>query len=88
MKKPKLLVYDIRLKFGYRRAWLMVAGVRMVLASRTEERKNTFVSRCAKWCRVQATEQSPFSLRIHSVDGRILEERTYPRSADPRRSKG
>jgi hypothetical protein len=28
------------------------------------------------------------SVKIHKVDGRIQEERTYPRSADPRRSKG
>jgi hypothetical protein len=28
------------------------------------------------------------SVRIHKADGRIQEERTYPRSADPRRSKG
>lgn len=28
------------------------------------------------------------SLRIHNLDGSIQEERTYPRSADPRRSKG
>jgi hypothetical protein len=30
----------------------------------------------------------PVSVRIHGVDGKIQEERTYPRSADPRRSKG
>ncbi len=28
------------------------------------------------------------SVRIHKQDGKIQEERTYPRSADPRRSKG
>lgn len=28
------------------------------------------------------------SLRIHKVDGTIQEERTYPRSKDPRRTKG
>ena len=28
------------------------------------------------------------SLRIHSVDGRIQEERTYPRKADPVKSAG
>jgi hypothetical protein len=30
----------------------------------------------------------PVSVRIHNMDGRIQEERTYPRGADPRRSKG
>jgi uncharacterized protein DUF2188 len=28
------------------------------------------------------------SLRIHTLDGKIQEERTYSRSSDPRRSKG
>lgn len=28
------------------------------------------------------------SLRIHKKDGTIQEERTYPRSADPARSRG
>lgn len=28
------------------------------------------------------------SVRIHKVNGRIQEERTYPRSKDPRGSKG
>ena len=28
------------------------------------------------------------SVKIHGLDGRIQEERTYPRSADPRKSPG
>jgi hypothetical protein len=28
------------------------------------------------------------TIRIHRKDGRIREERTYPRSADPKRSRG
>lgn len=28
------------------------------------------------------------SMRIHKEDGKIQEERTYPRSKDPRRTKG
>lgn len=28
------------------------------------------------------------SVKIHTMDGKIQEERTYPRSADPRSSKG
>jgi hypothetical protein len=28
------------------------------------------------------------SVRIRTADGKIQEERTYPRSADPRKSKG
>lgn len=30
----------------------------------------------------------PTSVRIHKQDGKFQEERTYPRSADPKRSKG
>jgi len=30
----------------------------------------------------------PVSVRIHKTDGKIQEERTYPRAADPRSSKG
>jgi hypothetical protein len=30
----------------------------------------------------------PVSVRIRNVDGKIAEERTYPRGADPRRSRG
>ena len=30
----------------------------------------------------------PVSVRIHNVDGKFQQERTYPRSADPRSSKG
>lgn len=30
----------------------------------------------------------PGSVRIHKVDGKIQEERTFPGSADPRKSKG
>jgi len=28
------------------------------------------------------------SLKVHKLDGKIQEERTYPRSKDPRKSKG
>jgi Uncharacterized protein conserved in bacteria (DUF2188) len=30
----------------------------------------------------------PVSVKIHKENGRLQEERTYPRSADPRSSKG
>lgn len=30
----------------------------------------------------------PVSVKIHKLDGQIQEERTYPRSADPRSSRG
>jgi hypothetical protein len=37
---------------------------------------------------VARRDPQPVSVRIHKADGKIQEERTYPRSADPRRSKG
>jgi hypothetical protein len=37
---------------------------------------------------VAKRDRQPVSVRIHKVDGTFNEERTYPRSADPRRSKG
>jgi hypothetical protein len=33
-------------------------------------------------------DRQPVSVRIHKTDGKLQEERTYPRSADPRKSEG
>jgi hypothetical protein len=38
--------------------------------------------------KVAKADPQAVSVRIHKVDGKIGEERTYPRSADPRSSKG
>lgn len=63
---------------------------------RNPQRKPFITSR-AKWrvlyvlgqyMRNCACAFGPLSLRIYSKGGRIQEERTYPRSADPRSSKG
>lgn len=35
-----------------------------------------------------AKHHQPSSLKIHKVDGKIQEERTYPRSSDPVITKG
>lgn len=37
---------------------------------------------------VARSSDEAVSVRIHKEDGSIQEERTYPRAADPRRSKG
>ena len=37
---------------------------------------------------VARNAQEPVSVRIHKENGQIQEDRTYPRSADPRRTKG
>jgi hypothetical protein len=36
----------------------------------------------------EATKSKPVSLLIHGVDGKFKEERTYPKSADPKKTKG
>ncbi len=41
-----------------------------------------------KTAAVAKKDPQPTSVRIHKTDGKIQEERTYPRSADPRSSKG
>ena len=41
-----------------------------------------------KTAQVARNSPEPVSVRIHKEDGQIQEERTYPRSADPPRSKG
>jgi hypothetical protein len=38
--------------------------------------------------RAARKDPEPVSVKIHRADGPIQEERTYPRKADPRRSKG
>jgi hypothetical protein len=47
--------------------------------------KSEAVKRVATAARKDAR---PVSVRIHKADGKFQEERTYPRSADPRKSKG
>ena len=37
---------------------------------------------------VVRADPNAVSVKIHKMDGKIQEERTYPRSADPTRSKG
>ena len=47
--------------------------------------KDEAVRATASYARQAGT---PTSVRIHGRDGRIQEERTYPRGADPRSSRG
>jgi len=48
-------------------------------------RKDDLVRQVAQRAR---TSGEPTSLRIHKVNGTLQEERTYPRSADPRSHRG
>jgi hypothetical protein len=41
-----------------------------------------------KTARVAKADPSPTTVKIHKENGRFQEERTYPRAADPRQSKG
>ena len=41
-----------------------------------------------KTATVAKRDPQPVSVRIRKADGKIQEERTYPGSADPRKSKG
>ena len=52
-------------------------------ATRTFEKKTEAVKFAAEFGKTH-----DFSLRIKGEDGKIQEERTYPRSKDPKKSKG
>lgn len=41
-----------------------------------------------KTASIAKAASEPVTAKIHKENGRIQKERTYPRSADPRRSKG
>jgi hypothetical protein len=50
--------------------------------------RNELLERFAEWANKTATDKNPIALRIHAQDGKIQEERIYPRSADPKGSRG
>ncbi|MDQ3935498.1 MAG: DUF2188 domain-containing protein [Actinomycetota bacterium] len=62
--------------------WVGKTGGRVVVRApvKTEAVRET--------ARVAKADAKPVSVRIHKANGRIQEERTYPRAADPRKSKG
>ena len=62
--------------------WQAKAGKKIVARA---PNKQEAVRKTAKAARA---DPGPVSVEIHKLNGRIQEERTYPRSADPRRSKG
>jgi uncharacterized protein DUF2188 len=65
-------------------SWLGESGGKTVRGTKAST-KTESVKQTAE---VARRDPEPVSVRIHKADGRIQEERTYPRSADPRRSKG
>ncbi|HRD77047.1 MAG TPA: DUF2188 domain-containing protein [Hyphomicrobiaceae bacterium] len=71
--------YEIRHNDGHW-AFIKVGGQR---ATRTFEKKTDAVKYASEFGKTH-----DFSLRIKDESGKIQEERTYPRSKDPKSSKG
>lgn len=82
MKRKKLPVWSVRWHSDYC-MWFLYSEIGDNL------QWNDCKPCVVRWAGKLAKRQShPVSLRIFLKNGRIQEERTYPRSADPRRSKG
>ena len=62
--------------------WAVMSGGRKAAGAAT---KAEAVRAAAERAR---SSREPVTLKIHKLDGKIQEERTYPRSADPKRRKG
>jgi Uncharacterized protein conserved in bacteria (DUF2188) len=80
MAKQKLRQIDVVKK---RSGW--VAETKSGRTFAKAPTKRAVVKRAASKAR---SSSRPTSVRIHGRDGRIQEERTYPRSADPPSNKG
>lgn len=62
--------------------WVGQTGGRTVSQGKTKDEAVRNTAKVAK------ADKQPVTVKIHKVDGKIQEERTYPGSADPRNSKG
>jgi len=79
MPKQRLVKFEV--KPSRRGGWDVAQGTRTVVhvdAKLEAVRRGTAL----------AKQQPAASLRIRKQDGQLQEERTYPRRADPRKSKG
>ena len=63
--------------------WVAQTSAKTVVA-----RAPTKEAAIRKTAAVAQTDSEAVSVKIHNLNGKIQEERTYPRSADPRKSKG
>lgn len=72
-------------KFGD--AWY-VTGIGVPQRLRWQDRKREAVDVAVLVARLAEARGKLAQVVIHTADGRIQEERTYPRSSDPRRSRG
>lgn len=70
---------------GQRGGWKLTKGGRRVTG---HLRKSDTVRDAVVLAKALVVQGGKVSLRIKGRDGRIQEERTYPRSSDPRRTKG
>lgn len=57
-------------------------------AGRVVSSAGTKVDAVRETANVARRDAEAVTVKIHNLNGRIAEERTYPRSADPRRSPG
>jgi len=64
-------------------SWVGETGGKAVRRTKSPTKATTI----KQTAQVARKDPQPVSVRIHKVNGRIQEERTYPRAADPRRSK-
>jgi hypothetical protein len=64
--------------------WVGESGGQSVRGTRAP----TKVEAVKKTAAAARRDPQPVSVKIHKLNGRIGEERTYPSSADPHRSKG
>lgn len=64
--------------------WVGESGGKTVRGT-SAPRKDEAVKKTARKARA---DSEPVTVKIHKASGGIQEERTYPRKADPRRSKG
>ena len=64
--------------------WVGRSGGKTVRGTKATTKKESAKQTAA----VARKAKKPTSVRIHKANGQIQEERTYPRSADPKKSKG
>lgn len=65
-------------------SWIGESGGKTVRGTKAP----TKVASVKQTAEVARKAPEPVSVRIHKENGQFQQERTYPRGADPRRSKG
>jgi hypothetical protein len=61
---------------------------RMPISEKYELYMAVALKQAVAYCKSIASKTNPVSLVIHGIKGQFQQERTYPRSADPKKSKG